>query len=273
MFFILSKIFWTLAQPLNAICLLAASGLIFRMKWPKAGTKMVVVAVCLLLICGMLPVGPVLMVWLERQYPATEAPTNVDGIIVLGGAFESNLSRKSEKLSANSDIGRIFCAVELTKINPSARLAFTGGSGDILNPETLEGQDIRQFINLIDFKHRNILFEEKSRNTFENAVYSKEMLNPQNDENWVLVTSAYHMPRSVSVFQKLDWNVTAYSCGHKTTGKYGEIFTQLPSVTGNFTMLNIAIKEIIGSVIYYVTGKSAFLLVPAQVTLPHGKNH
>ena len=98
MFFVVSKIFWTLAQPLNALCLVALLGWLVRLrnKWEHAGQALMNFALGAILIFGILPIGPLLMTYLERQYPTPRAlPAKIDGIIVLGGAFEASADRKS----------------------------------------------------------------------------------------------------------------------------------------------------------------------------------
>lgn len=268
MFFGLSKIFWTLAQPLNALCLLALAGFIIRLRWKQMGQAMMSISLAMIVFLGILPVGPLLMTWLERQYPTPETlPRKIDGIIVLGGAFESYLSAETSHVVANDQVDRIFCFLDLARQYPAAKLVFSGGAGDILNPLAMEGDDARAFFKLASF-NRPILYEEKSRNTYENALYSKEMVSPQAGENWVLTTSAYHMPRSVGIFERLDWRVIPYQCDPKTDGTYN-VFYRLPNAVGNFHLLNLATKEILGSIVYYLTGKTAFILPPAKVPSTH----
>lgn len=268
MFFGLSKIFWTLAQPLNALCLLAMLGLLVRLFSPRAAQWIMIAALGGILVFGLLPVGPWALTWLESQYPApSELPSKIDGVIVLGGAFESYLTQKTGQLSANGDIERVFCFVEIAKAYPEATLVFSGGSGDILNPDARESEDAKAFFKLAGLEGRDVLYETKSRNTYENAVYTKEMVSPTEGQTWVVVTSAFHMPRTMGIFKALGWPVTPYQCDRKTDGTY-RIFSGLPSVTANFSALNIAIKEMIGLIVYRATGKSAFILpdgsIPSQ---------
>lgn len=265
MFFTLSKIFWVLIQPLNALCLLAISGLGLRFAWKSAGQRVMNAALILILILGIFPIGPALMVWLETRYRAPETlPARIDGMIVLGGAFESYLTKASGHIAANGQISRVLCFVELARAHPESRLVFSGGSGDIMNPDAMETEDAKAFFNLTAINTRKIIYEDKSRNTYENARFTREIVKPRKDEHWVLITSAYHMPRSMGVFAAADWPVIPYPCDRKTDGSYG-LFSRLPGITGNFGMLNISLKEILGSIVYYLTGKSAFILPPAPV--------
>jgi uncharacterized SAM-binding protein YcdF (DUF218 family) len=264
MFFELSKLFWLLAQPLNALCLVGLLGLAARLVWPRTGQAMMTFALCAILFFGIVPVGPLMMVWLEKQFPQPRTlPDKIDGIILLGGAFESYLTQKTGHIVANDNIERALCFVEMARRYPDAKLVFSGGSGDILNPDAMEAYDARAFFRLTQL-NRNVIYEEESRNTYENALYTKKTVSPQPGERWLLATSAYHMPRSIGVFEQAGWSVIPYPCDPRSDGSYN-VFHRLPSASGNFSALNISMKEMIGLVVYYVTGKSAFILPPAQV--------
>ncbi len=264
MFFTLSKIFWVFAQPLNALCLLALLGLLIRLFWRQAGQGIMNAALILILVLGILPIGPLMLAWLERQYPAPHAlPANVDGIIVLGGAFETHLSKTHNQIVANDQVDRMFCFVNLAQRYPQARLVFSGGAGDIINPEAMESDDARAFFKLAGLT-RDIIYEERSRNTYENALYTQDIVKPKQGENWIVTTSAYHMPRTVGIFEKLNWHIIPYACDPKTDGTYA-LDNRMPGVTGNFGMMNTALKEILGSIVYYLTGKSAFILPPGPL--------
>lgn len=265
MFFELSKIFWTLVQPLNALCLLAVMGFLWRFFWPRAGQRMMNIALAMILLFGILPIGPLALAWMERQYPAPAAlPEKIDGIIVLGGGFNSYLTKTTGHIVANDNVDRFFCFVDLSRQYPGAKLVFSGGQGDILNRDAMESQDARLFFKMTGMNEGAVLYETRSRNTYENALYTKELVKPREGENWVLVTSAFHMPRSVGVFEQLKWKVIPYPCDPKTDGTY-DLTNSLPSVGGNFSSLNLVAKEIIGLIVYNLTGKSAFILPPRSI--------
>jgi len=265
MFFAASKIFWVLVQPLNALCLLALAGFAMRGVWPRKGQTVINSALILILFFGIVPVGPLALTWLEKQYTVPNVlPQKIDGVIVLGGGFESHLTQISGHIVANDNVDRVFCFVEIAKKHPQAKLVFSGGQGDILHPDAMESLDARLFFHLVGLGSANILYETQSRNTYENAYYTKEMVKPKAGENWVLVTSAFHMPRAVGIFEELDWKIIPYQCDPKTDGKY-TLVGGLPNVTANFSALNIAVKEIIGLIVYNLTGKSAFIIPPGSV--------
>lgn len=265
MFFALSKIFWMLAMPLNALCILGLMGFGVRFWRKNCGERMITDALIGILFFAFIPVGPLMLHWLERQYSVPETmPDKVDGIIVLGGMFDTHLSQSNDEISANDNIERMFCFAELARKYPNARKVFTGGSGDIEHQDAKEAETALDYFRHSALKADDILYEKDSRNTFENAQFSKELLNPTAHQNWILVTSAYHMPRSVGIFEAQDWKIIPYPCDYRLDGTY-EFLWSSPNATRNFVMLNIAVKELIGSIAYYFTGKSAFILPPGPV--------
>lgn len=268
MFFTASKIFWSLIQPLNALCFLAIIGFLIRFKRNLAGQKIMNAALIMIVAIGVLPIGPALITFLERQYPTPASlPERIDGIIVLGGAFEARLSETTGHIVANDQIERMLCFVDLAKQHPSAKLVFSGGTGDMLYPDAKESVAAKKFFNLAGLNDKAILYESKSRNTYENVLYSMQMLDPSNAENWVVITSAFHMPRSMGIFTHFGWKVIPYQCDPKTDGRYTFLKT-LPNISGNLYLLNVSLKEIIGSIVYYITDKSAFILPSSSVKVP-----
>lgn len=252
-------------MPLNALCFLALIGFGVRFWHKKCGNVMLVTALAGVVFFGLVPVGPTMMTWMEGQYEQPEnLPSRVNGIIVLGGMFDGHLSEARGQIAANDSIERMICFSALAKKYPHARKVFSGGSGDLSYPEAKEATVAMNFLNAYGLDTDLVFYDMDSRNTYENALFSKELMNPTEGQNWILVTSAFHMPRSVAIFEKLDWNVIPYPCDYRTDGHY-DFFRTTPNVTHNFHLLNIAVKELIGSLVYYVTGKSAFILPPSSL--------
>lgn len=268
MFFTASKIFWLLAAPLNALLLITAFALILRFWKKQLANRILITTAWIFVILGGLPIGYNLMVFLERQYSVPkEMPNRVDGIIVLGGAFNSYLSEKTGQVAVNSNISRMITFMELSKQYPNAKKVFSGGSGNILRPDRVESDDAKEFLGGMGFKSDDFIYEPLSKNTYENAAFSRELLKPKEGETWIVVTSAFHMPRTVSVFEQLDWNIVPYPTGVKTTGKY-KLFDPTINVVGNYFMLTKSLKEMIGVGVYYLTGKSSLFFPHAPINSP-----
>ncbi len=221
MIFVLSKIFWALANPGNLFVLgLLVGGLGLLTPWRRlrAFAKWVLgLTTGSALIISILPIGAWLLAPLEDRFPqVVDPPATVDGIIVLGGAI--NLRRAADRggtpIGGNAE--RITVFVELAQRYPDAKLVFTGGSGLLLDQIHREADYAAPLLDVLGVAPGRVVFERESRNTHENAVNSMAAVKPQPGEVWLLVTSASHMPRSVGAFRRVGWSVTAYPVAYVT---------------------------------------------------------
>lgn len=164
----------------------------------RAGVAVMAVGAFVLLNALVLPTAQVLTTALERRVePVTELPAAVDGIIVLGG---------------NSAV-RLPPFAELAVRYPEATVVFSGGGG--------EAESARRLLSDFDDLVERMIFEDRSRNTYENALFSQRLVQPEADEMWVLVTSAMHMARAVGVFEGIGWRVRPYPVRHTETPREG----------------------------------------------------
>jgi uncharacterized SAM-binding protein YcdF (DUF218 family) len=166
---------------------------------------------------AILPVGAWLLAPLEDRFPRlNEPPQQIDGIIVLGGAI--NLRRAADRggVPLGGFAERITAFVELAQQYPDAKLIYTGGSGLLLDQVHREADYAAQLLDTLGVAPGRVVYERESRNTYENAVYSVAAMRPQPGEVWLLVTSAFHMPRSVGVFRRAGWPVTPYPVAYNT---------------------------------------------------------
>lgn len=252
MFFFASKIFWALAQPLTFLAVVTLIGLSFyRRQWGRNLLKITAIA---FVFCGFVPVGPILINYLESRVPAPEAlPDLIDGIIVLGGAVnaESSATRNQPQLNEWSE--RIFEMMRLSTTYPQAKVIYAGGAGSLHGQGHEEADIVRKMLIDIGFPTKNFIFETKSRTTFENVANSSTIVSPQDGENWLLVTSAFHMPRSIRVFEKQGWKVIPYPAGYVEDGSIA--LWQFIDVSGNYWKLNVAAKEMIGIIAYELSGR------------------
>lgn len=211
MAFVLSKILWALAEPGNFLLVLLLAGLValwagrvFMARW------LLGIAVLALTMIAVLPIGAWMMAPLEQRFSQPVLMDRVDGIIVLGGAVQPELSRDHGQPALNAMAERLTEAVALMRRFPEARVIFTGGSGDLLTQDLKEAPVARQLWKSLGIDVDRIDFESDSRNSWENALYAKEHMKPQAGETWLLVTSAFHMPRAVGAFRQAGWRVVPY---------------------------------------------------------------
>jgi uncharacterized SAM-binding protein YcdF (DUF218 family) len=132
---------------------------------------------------------------------------------------------------------------------PDARLLFTGGSGDPFDQSRNEAEFARALFAGLGL--RGVHYENLSRNTHENATYSKEMMRPKPGETWLLVTSAADLPRAVGSFRAAGWPVTAYPADYHTLRSSSGFF---PGVADGLADADWATHEWIGLFVYRLRG-------------------
>jgi uncharacterized SAM-binding protein YcdF (DUF218 family) len=252
MFFIISKVLWAVFMPLTFLSLMVIGGWLAR-KY-SFGRKVMGGAVCLLIIFGIFPMGHNVGVFWESNYPPIEKlPDHVDGVIILGGSidFKKSLARGQGQLNMHTP--RITEMMFLSKYYPDAKIVFSGGNGSLEQSSSSESIELDKVLKRINFDTSRIIYEGESRNTFENMEFSKNIVNPKEGEVWLLVTSSFHMKRSVDIFKSNGWDVIPYPAGYLTAGNYKVI----PNfdVLDNMFKLQIVAKEIIGIMSYRLTGK------------------
>ncbi len=255
MFFWTAKILWAFFTPLTFIALMFIAGALLLPRFAGAGRFLIGAGIALFLVLGFGRVGPNLLTWLEVQYTKPTLPPGVDGVIVLSGMFDTYLSDETGQLVANDNIERLISFVDLAREHPEARLVFTGGVGHIRQPDRRESEDAKRFFEMIGFDDARVIYESRSRNTYENAIFSKDLVKPGAGEVWVLITSASHMRRAMAVFRKAGWDVIPYPVDPDTSLKYDWRLWPI-DVVGNFSELDMAMREIVGYWVYGITGKS-----------------
>jgi uncharacterized SAM-binding protein YcdF (DUF218 family) len=222
-------------------------------RWRRTGRTVVAATVAVLLFLSVLPVGRWMLIPLENRFPTVERlPEKIDGIIVLGGAVSQTLTQAHHQPALNSAAERMTEFVALARLHPEARLVFTGGSAMVFNSELKEAPVARAFFASLGMDVSRIVFEDSSRNTYENALYTREVMKPQPGETWVLITSAFHMPRAYGSFVRVGWKVLPYPVDYMTTGSYRLRLGFSPSA--GLTNLEFAIHEWLGMIAYRVLG-------------------
>ena len=255
----LSKVAWSLIAPeslLLWLVLLAWMALLRgATRWAK---RFLGLALAGLLSVATFPVGEWVLYPLEDRFPANPPlPQRVDGIIVLGGAEDAVRSAAWGQPEVYDSAERFLASIALIRRYPEAKLVFTSGSGSVLKPEAKGTAVARQLYESQGLDLARVILESQSRNTFENAAFSKALAKPAPGEVWVLVTSASHMPRSVGVFCKAGWAVVPYPVDHQTVR--GNIFRIDTGLIGNLGGLSTGIKEWVGLAVYYLTGRTSAL--------------
>ena len=257
MFFLLSKILGFFALPSNVVATLAALGvvLLFTRFW-RAGRRLATLGVVLLLLAGLSPLGNALIYPLEERFPPWNAARGAPaGIVVLGGAIGPDISAARGTPDLNESAERVTAIAALAKKYPDARIIYSGGNARLVLHGGIEAEFAAELFESFGIARSRVVLEGKSRNTIENAIFSKELAAPKPGERWLLVTSAYHMPRAIGVFRQAGFAVEAYPVDWRTRGAI-DLALPFESVTSGLRRTDTAMREWIGLVIYRLTGRS-----------------
>lgn len=256
MFFYLSKIFWFFADPGNVLLMVLCLGavLVFRRR-DKLGRRLLAFAAILSFIVAIVPIGINLLIILENRFPEVrQLPEKVDGIIVLGGVIDEVVTKSRGQISIGGAVERLTEFAALSKKYPNAKLVFTSGSGKLLTQNIKEGDAVGPFLDILGVDLNRVQIENQSRNTYENALMSKQMVNPGPQETWILITSAFHMPRTVGIFRQIGWKVMPYPVDFGFTSE--PVLTPTFNLIGGYGFLSRAIHEWLGLVFYRLTDKT-----------------
>lgn len=180
--------------------------------------------------------------------------THYDAAIVLGGIGEVDLRLKKINFTHSGD--RLFQALRLYKTGRIDKIIFTGGSGSIEFPEKKEALYVQKYLREIGVPDSAMVFESDSRNTYENAIFTKKILGDSSlNSKLLLITSAYHLPRAMAVFKKAGFtNLIAYPT-NRSSGIRRFTFDHLliPNIDAAFS-LQFLIHEWVGFITYKIKG-------------------
>lgn len=268
--FVFSKVFWFLIDPANlilvALCL--STLMVYFSPTRRAGRRLLTFTVGVFLLLAVFPVGYWMTEKLENRFPTNPAlPDRVAGIIVLGGTVDQILTLSRQQPALTSGAERLTEFIRLGYLFPDAELVFTGGSGSVFTQPLKETEVARLFFEQMHFDEGRVVYESESRNTFENAILSRDLVNPGPNDVWILVTSAMHMPRAVGCFRQAGWNIIPYPVDYNTRG-IGSFQAGFDPI-GGLKSLNTALHEWVGLAAYRLLGRTSSLFPgPQPIRLP-----
>ena len=158
-------------------------------------------------ICSKFSIFPDQLInWLEGRFskPDLGKLGRVDGIVTLGGCLGEYINSSTHDILIDGHAERITETVLLARRFPTARLIYSCGG---------EAEQALPVLIKLGIEAERISIETRSRNTVENAKYSKLIAAPRSQETWLLVTSAYHMPRAFAIFHGVGFHVRPYPVG------------------------------------------------------------
>ncbi len=257
--FILTRSLWFLAQPSTMLILAVLVGLLLgRTRWAALGRKLALTAASLLLVLGLSPVGHWLILPLEERFPRPEIATlaQTDGIIVLGGGVDTYVA-KARSLPAMTEAGeRVVEAAMLARRLPSVPLIYSGGSANIFYEFMSEAEAAKEILVGLGVAPERILYDHTSRTTGENAEETVKLvaaLPGGLNGRYLLVTSAYHMPRSMGVFRKAGIDVVAWPVDFRSRGAQ-DLWRFFDKPSEGLRRVDIIVREWIGLLAYWLGG-------------------
>lgn len=256
MFFTLSKIAWWILSPLNLLILIQAAGLAsIALRRRRIGLSLLASGAVCLIVIGLFPVSALLLQPLEQKVARPEKlPARIDGLLLLGGGQEARKTAAYGMVHMGEDAERLTAFTALARRYPDAKWVFSGGFGSLVDvPPLTESQVMQRFFEEQGLDAARLIVEDKSRNTHENALFTQALLKPAPGETWVLITSAYHMPRALAVFEKIGWKVIPFPVSYRSLPAGMEPIE--PHPIGRFQQLEVAVHEWIGLAAYRLTGR------------------
>ena len=262
MFFYLAKVLGFLLQPSTLIALLIGYGsILIWTGWARWGRRFVSFGAILLLIAGLSPLGNALILPLEDRFPRADldAPPPPTGFIVLGGAEDRLVGGARGAPALNEASERMVEAAVLSRRYPEAKIAFSGGDAGILYTSSSEAEGAESLLTALGVPSDRLILEAKSRDTYENAALLKEELTRKGEigpgKRWLLITSAYHMPRAIGAFRKAGFEIEAWPVDYRTRGR-ADLTRPFDKVSEGLRRVDVAAREWFGLLAYWLRGRS-----------------
>ena len=261
LFFAASKTVGFMLLPTNFLIGLGLLGAVLLLtRFARAGRRLMAAAFVLLAICAFSPLGNFLLYPLEQRFPKWDSSRGEpDGIIVLGGSLDADLSAAHGVPVISGASDRLISAATLAHRYPNARLVYTGGSANLISNDAKEADYATALFQGLGIAKSRLIMERQSRNTKENAELTRQIVRPKPGERWLLVTSAYHMPRSIGLFRRAGFAVEAYPVDWKI-GTSEDLFRYYVIGNNGLQLVDTAVREWLGLIAYRVTGSTDALL-------------
>jgi len=251
-FWVISKVFWGIVAPETSLLILLILGTVLL--WTrrnKAGGLIITSSVVIIAMVSIFPFSTWIFHPLENRFPIpSKLPDEVDGIIVLAGAENISVTAARGQPSLHGGGERLTTFVWLARLYPNAILLFSGGSGSLIDQKYKSDDTARKLFDQIGLEAERVQYESDSRNTAESASKSYQLVQPKLGQNWILITSAFHMPRSVGLFRKVGWQVIPYPVDFNTTNSSSINFDLME--VGRFSQ---GLREWVGLVAYRMKGQ------------------
>jgi uncharacterized SAM-binding protein YcdF (DUF218 family) len=255
MYFTLSNTLGFFSSVTNFIAYIALVGILLICLRRPVGKTVAVLGLTALVIASLSPLGNMLLTPLEQRFPGLRFPDQpIDGIIILGGSYDTQIRGYVSTIILGEDTAPMAVVANLARRYPQAQIFFSGGD-DPSKTGLGEAATAKQIFVSFGIDAARISIEDRSRNTRENALFSYRTIKPSPNSVWLLVTSAYHMPRATGAFRKAGFKVIGFPVGWRTHG-WRDFWWPERSATDNLRRIDIAMHEWAGLSVYWLLGYS-----------------
>lgn len=252
---LLSRIAGIIFMPSDFILVLLVLGVLLQWtRWRHWGKGLVIAVSAVLLLIFFFPVDEWVAAPLENRFRRPPWPLHVDGMVVLGGGESSAVFAARHVPGYTPAQGRLVAGAELAHRYPDAKLIFSGGKAPLEKGDISEASAARAIFEARGVPASRLIFENRSRNTWENFVYSMKLAHPRPGETWLLVTSATHMPRAMGIAARLHWQMLPWPSDYLTTGK-PEGVAWNSTLADRLDTIDTAVHEWAGLVAYRLMGR------------------
>ncbi|MFM2281095.1 MAG: hypothetical protein RLZZ444_3326 [Pseudomonadota bacterium] len=258
--FVIGKIGWLLVQPLSlTFFMILGALLLVLLRRVRLAVFILFMAVLLLFGTLFTSVGAWGLQILEARYKRPELATNVQCMVVLGGAFDLEVTAGRGGFEVNQSADRFIETARLARRYPEARILVSGGDGSFSGTYRGDAELAGDFLSAMGVDPARLLVETRSRNTAENAAETAAILKREQLSDCLLLTSAYHMPRAMALFRAEGLSLTPWPTDYRSSGlvKLGIDFTQ-PTLNSQLTAT--AVREWLALVVAYLTGRNSELV-------------
>ena len=259
LFFIVAKTGWLLVQPVTIMMVLMLLAMLAAIRGHRRLSVLFSGAgVLLIYVCAFTTAGSVLLAKLEDRYPASpDLDDGVAAIIVLGGGFDGSVTRARGGYALGSAGDRFTEVAMLAQDHPEAMIIVSGGTASFLEEMESDAVIAPRFFTRLGIDPGRLILEGQSDDTFENVKMTRpflESVQAEREGAALLITSAFHMPRSISVFEAQGLDVIPWPVDFRTAGE-GSWRAFDTHTMQNLNNTTIALREWLGSFAYRMTGR------------------
>lgn len=254
-FVTISKVGWFIAQPVTLTFLLMLLSLVMLIAgWRRRAIATLAVTTAFFGLCAFTTFGYLLIGSLESRFERPPLPASVDGILVLGGGMDADINDVRGGYELNRSGDRFTEALRLARFHPEARIAISGGTGVLAPGTDSEAAAGARFFLDFGIPAERLILESEARNTEENARFLRQAVDAQPGETWLLVTSAFHMPRAMGLFRRAGFDVVPWPADYLTAGAE-QFGLKLTEPAENLSVATVALREWVGLLVYWLTGR------------------